>query len=103
MLMRPDPRYIDCPETYPSGTVVLVSGGVDSLINADAHPDAALLFVDFHADAENELRACQDLFGERLQVVTMRPKWPSAEGIFVPARNMMLACHAVQYGSHITL
>jgi 7-cyano-7-deazaguanine synthase in queuosine biosynthesis len=103
-MMKPDPRYIDCPIEYPLDTVVLVSGGVDSLINADNNPEATLLFVDFHSDAENELRTCRTLFSNRsLRIVTVTTKWPSADGFFVPARNLMLATMAVPYGSNIII
>lgn len=100
----PDPRYIDFPEEYPRGKVVLVSGGTDSLINADTNPDATLLFVDFHADAYGELVACQKLFQDRaLEQIIIRPMIPSGDGVFVPARNLMLATLAVHYGDHIII
>lgn len=104
--MRPDPRYIDCPASYPKGRVILVSGGVDSLINADSN-NGILLFVDFgHADARNEWEACKTLFGHRdlhIAAIRLETKVETANGVFVPARNLLLACCAVHYGSDIII
>jgi 7-cyano-7-deazaguanine synthase in queuosine biosynthesis len=100
-----DARHIDYPETYAAGTVVLVSGGVDSLINADEHPDARLLFVDMgHADAANERRALGYLFQDReLRVAAVAGIDGGRDGMFVPARNMLLACIAVHHGDDIVI
>lgn len=100
-----DSRHINYPSSYPSGTVVLVCGGVDSVINADAHPDAVLLFVNMqHTAAAKELEASRRLFtGRDLRVATVDVGVPmdTASGPFVPARNLTLACVAVHHGSDI--
>ena len=92
--------------TPPSGTVVLVSSGIDSTICADMYPEAKLLFVDFgQAEVRLERAAVRRLFrGRDLHEVMLRaPMAKGADGTFVPARNLLFACLAVQLGNEVVI
>lgn len=85
--------------------VVLVSGGIDSTICADMYPKARLLFVDFgQRECEHEYKVCQRLFGDRLERAVIRADLRySEDGIVIPARNLLLASLAANYGSSIVI
>ena len=85
-----------------STEVVLVSGGVDSLLVANAYPDALRLFVDYGQPYAREERiASADLF-PGLETVEIRGiVTPPHFDSFVPCRNLMLATIAVQFGDSI--
>lgn len=90
----------------PPDRVVLVSSGVDSMICADMYPDAKLLFVDFgQAEVAQELAHASMLFDKRgFHIARLSAQMcKSADGVFVPARNLLFACIAAQYGSHIVM
>lgn len=90
-------------EALATETVVLVSSGVDSMICAHAFPDARKVFVDYgHNEADAERKACLRLFPD-VEVITLRGRFVSPDGVFVPERNLLFACLAAQYGSRIIL
>ncbi len=74
------------------------------MICADLYPDAVRVFVDFgQAEVEAERRAVKQLFGT-FETVTVRSSMPaSADGVFVPARNLLFATLALGYGSHVVM
>jgi 7-cyano-7-deazaguanine synthase in queuosine biosynthesis len=76
------------------------------MICADLYPKAKLLFVDFgQPEAEMERAACKNLFGSRgFEIATIFTRLAVAEdGVFIPARNLLLACVAAQYAPHIVM
>jgi len=94
------------PPDYPAGTVILVSSGVDSTICADDLPEARLLFVDFgQAEVERERAVVQELFaGRDLRFARVDAGLRhTADGVFVPARNLMLACLAIHHGDDVVM
>lgn len=85
------------------GTVVLVSGGIDSVLAASLYPQAITLFVDYgQGYARQELAACDRLFPDLKDMIVFG-KSPGRVGNYVPARNLMLACLALRWGSRIVL
>ena len=90
--------------TRPEGTVVLVSSGVDSTICGDMYPAATRLFVDFgQAELAREYSAVEALFPDIEVAHIVARIAHTGDGVFVPARNLLLACVAVQYGDHIVM
>ena len=82
---------------------ILVSGGMDSTIAADMHPDATRIFVDYGQPyAQPEQQTVRQLFGDEVVVVTIRPP-PVMQGSYVPARNLLLATVAAQQGAEEVL
>lgn len=92
------------PAGYPSGTVVLVSSGIDSTICADLEPTATRLFVDFgQAEIAQERCAARHLFPDMVEATLRANLGHAADGVFVPARNLLLACIALHYGDDVVL
>lgn len=84
--------------------VVLVSGGLDSTVAADMYPRATLLFVDYGQPyAKKEIKVVCDLFQDRSVETVSIEGLPENSNIFFPARNLMLASIAAQYGNIIIM
>ncbi len=83
-------------------TVIPVSGGIDSLILADANPGATLVFVRYGQPyLDQEQRAVYRLYGDRVRFVDVGGVDTSRE--YVPARNLIIACIAAQFGDTILI
>lgn len=85
--------------------VLLVSGGLDSLLCAKEYPSAKKLFINYGQPyAKQEKKACDALFGKDYEVIELKGiKYKSTDGVFIPARNLMLASIAVRYGTTIIM
>lgn len=85
--------------------VILVSGGLDSLLCSKEYPSAKKLFINYGQPyAKQEKKACDALFGKNYEVIELKGiQYKSTDGVFIPARNLMLASIAVRYGTTIIM
>jgi 7-cyano-7-deazaguanine synthase in queuosine biosynthesis len=91
------------------GNVYLVSGGLDStamVLGSHIGPEDTLLFVNYGQpyamqEWEAACRIFKDVHGENLKYASISGISRGEDGVFIPARNMLLASVAVAYGDTI--
>ncbi len=86
------------------GDVVMVSGGLDSLLAAHIHPRATRVFVEWGQPyLELERRAVSGLYPDARTIRIDGLPSLSGQDFYVPARNLMFATIGARFGDRICL